>query len=251
MQLQLPVFPQAVPSASRQASPAQQACVEEHVWPLPAQLDGWQVPVVLPAGTLHWSPEQQSEEAVHVPPCGWQACGAWQTEAPPSLDAQIPEQHWAAEAQAVPLLRQAVPPSATPASVANWQANPLVPDAAQTEPAQQSSAEVPLPASMPASGAPPSEFPPSLAPASALPPSSPPSGTAGGGVQLAPSCRQTGTAAQTNPAPPSGLGRHGERPQHWSLNWHVLPAAMQHGATPVYPVGQEVDLPPKQRGMPD
>ena len=33
--------------------------------------------------------------------------------------------------------------------------------------------------------------------------------------------------------PPSAPGTQGRPSQHWSLNWHESPAAMQHGAMPV------------------
>src|SRR5437899_405562 len=66
--------------------------------------------------------------------------------------------------------------------------------------------------------------------------------------QLSPIGAQPFPPEQKKPAPPSALGRHGEAPQHWSLNWHAPPPAIQQGATPVYPVGQLADLPPKQRG---
>jgi len=51
-----------------QRSPEQQALVTEQCWPAPGQLPARQVPLVLPAGTLHAIPEQQSDVAVHAPP---------------------------------------------------------------------------------------------------------------------------------------------------------------------------------------
>jgi hypothetical protein len=45
--------------------------------PPPAQVLGWQVPLVAPAGMAQESPEQQSAVVVQTAPCGWQALGAW------------------------------------------------------------------------------------------------------------------------------------------------------------------------------
>jgi hypothetical protein len=48
-----------------------------------------------------------------------------------------------------------------------------------------------------------------------------------------------------------GSGAHASLLQHWSLNWQTAPGSMQHwGFAPSYPVGQVVEAPPKQRGMP-
>ncbi len=58
---------QAVELELTQARPEQQAVMVEHAWPTPGQLLCWQVPVVLPAGTLQFSPEQQSDVEVQTP----------------------------------------------------------------------------------------------------------------------------------------------------------------------------------------
>ena len=58
---------QAVRLELTQNKPVQQVVLVEHGWPTPGQLLGWQVPVVLPPGTLQLSPEQQSAVEVQVP----------------------------------------------------------------------------------------------------------------------------------------------------------------------------------------
>ena len=58
---------QAVRLELTQNKPVQQVVLVEHACPTPGQLLGWQVPVVLPPGTLQFSPEQQSAVEVQVP----------------------------------------------------------------------------------------------------------------------------------------------------------------------------------------
>ncbi len=73
-QLQLVSFgPQAAPVDVEQV-PEQHGCVAEHDWPVyeqawPMSTGGGapQVPLVMPAGTLHLRPEQQSPSAVQTP----------------------------------------------------------------------------------------------------------------------------------------------------------------------------------------
>ncbi len=73
-QLQLVSFgPQAAPVEVEQV-PEQHGCVAEHDWPVyehawPMSTAGGapQVPLVMPAGTLHLRPEQQSASAVQAP----------------------------------------------------------------------------------------------------------------------------------------------------------------------------------------
>ena len=74
-QLQLvSLGPQAAPVEVEQV-PEQQGCVAEHDWPVyehawPMSVDGGapQVPLVMPAGTLHFRPLQQSPSAVQTWP---------------------------------------------------------------------------------------------------------------------------------------------------------------------------------------
>lgn len=202
--VQLPVAPQVLPPVSRQKLPTQQGLALEQVWPLLAQVAAWQVPVAEPLGLLHARPVQQSAEAVHTWLCGEHSWAGWQTFGPPSVEVQIPAQHSAEAAQVVPFdlhtpaSGTAPPSTGTPASgMGRRHARPEL-EAPHEVPAQQVVAAPPSPA-----------------------------------AQLAPSGRHTGTTAHVSPAPPSALGRHGEPPQHWSLNWHAWPAAMQHGAMPV------------------
>jgi len=96
------------------------------------------VPVVLPPGTLHASPEQQSDEAVQTPPSAWHVPGAWQTPA-----IQTWEQQLAAPVQVDPFAAQ-VGPASEPASLpppdeGGWHAYPPSSPARRQEvPAQQS-----------------------------------------------------------------------------------------------------------------
>jgi hypothetical protein len=78
--------------------------------PPPAQVLGWHVPLVAPAGTAHELPVQQSAVVVQTEPCGWHAAGTLQS--PPM---HCWEQHCPAEVQAVSLPWH-VPASELPAS---------------------------------------------------------------------------------------------------------------------------------------
>ena len=205
VQLQLPVAPQGLPTVSRQTLPMQHGLVVEQVCPAPGHTDIWQVPTLAPLGLLQARPEQQSADAVQAWFSGEHSWAGWQMFAPPSVEVQMPAQHSAEAAQVVPFdlhtpASATVPPSAA-GGIGSRQANVVdssLMDAAQTVPAQQV-----LPA------------PPSAA------------------AQLAPSAEHVTGGAQVSPVPPSPFGKHGEPPQHWSLNWHDWPAPMQQGATPV------------------
>ena len=59
---------QVMNDAFKHRSPEQHGLLTEQPWPAPGQLLATQVPVVLPPGTLHASPAQQSDVAVHTPP---------------------------------------------------------------------------------------------------------------------------------------------------------------------------------------
>jgi hypothetical protein len=105
--------------ASRQESPLQQPWVGEHACPPVEQvLPVVQVPVVLPAGTLHCRPAQQSAPEVHTEFCGWHSCGAWHFPSAP----QIFEQHAAAEEQLEPLAAQVPASGVPPVGGGTWQA---------------------------------------------------------------------------------------------------------------------------------
>jgi len=111
---------QEIPLVFTQRKPAQHATCAEQFCPSPGQLPLWQVPVVLPDGTLQDKPEQQSAVAVQTPLKGWQTAGARQAPL-----AQICEQQLTPASQLVPLAKHAPPPSGIPASEdagGTWQA---------------------------------------------------------------------------------------------------------------------------------
>jgi hypothetical protein len=206
-----------------QRSPGQHGWAGEHCWPAAGQVPPLpvpQAPFVWPGGISQVSPEQQSALAVQAPPEGWQAAGAWQVPA-----MQSAEQQSVATTQTLPFCLQV--------------------------------------------GVPPPPPPPPHPP----PPPPPPEGarhTVGPSTEASQVPSQQGVGPEALQAAPSGVhvgavqrsvpdasGTHGLPLQHWSLNWQASPAAMQHGATPVKPVGhgppgsQLPDgQPPKQRGMP-
>jgi hypothetical protein len=68
---------QTAPVASEQGRPLQQSEDWVQTWPGAVQVaPGWQVPLAAPPGMVQLVPRQQSDEAVQVPPWGWQEGGA-------------------------------------------------------------------------------------------------------------------------------------------------------------------------------
>src|SRR5215468_1090525 len=201
-----------------QARPPQHWAVVVQACPVPVQLLVPQVPLVEAGGMLHAYPVQQSPVLVHTPPCGWQAIGVWQVPepTPPSVPRQRCEQQSFPTVQAVPLAWH-TPASGVPASA------------------------------VPASGGGGRMVWQAFTPVSVVRQSVPEQHSVES-LHVVPTVLQVPTV-QTSLPP--GPGTHGAPPQHWSLNWHSLPGAMQQGASPVYPVGHAVDAPPKQRGMPE
>ena len=203
-QLQLPIAPHALPRESLHKRPAQHMPALAHVWPALAQLAGSQVPATpLWVVTQLW-PAQQSALVVHTAPCGWHTLAM--PHLPPT---QVREQQSALELQ--------------PASLASH--NRVPPSAGNTPPSGKA---------RPPSGS--AMTPPSLGTWQALPNSpagrhSLPMQHSPDIAQLSPTVLQLKAPAQCRP--PSKLGTQGAEPQHWSLNWHAPPAAMQHGAVPV------------------
>jgi hypothetical protein len=82
----LQALPETSPSHRR---PVQHALLAEHAWPPAEQVEpGWQLPVVVPAGTSQRRPWQQSAPAVHAPFCGWHSAAGLHTPL-----VQMPVQH--------------------------------------------------------------------------------------------------------------------------------------------------------------
>jgi hypothetical protein len=182
----------------------------EQLWPAPTHEDAWQVPLIAPAGITQVLPLQQSDVVVHVAPCAWQTTGVPQVP----LE-QICEQQFAENWQAWPFaVQRTVPPSPT------------------TEPPSGSTTVPPSDSTTPPSGnttVPPSP-PLSISGRHAPARHSEPLQQFADEVQAAPSGVQVGDSQRSTPPSP---GRHSALLQHWSLNWHTSPAAMQHGASPV------------------
>lgn len=70
VQVQDPVVPQAWKVLLRQERPLQHAVPALQVWPMPVQVDAWQVPAVWPVGITQEVAAQQSAVPVHTAPCG-------------------------------------------------------------------------------------------------------------------------------------------------------------------------------------
>jgi len=193
--------------------------LDVQAWPPPVQLLVWHVPLAAPGGMAQENPVQQSAVLVQTEPCGWHAVGArhFPESTPPSVPTQRCEQ------QSLPRVHAVSLPWQTPASG-------VVP--ASGVPASPGGGGITWQASVPVSVA------RQLVPAQhslEL-------------VQVDPTGVQLATVQYSFPF---GPGTHGAPPQHWSLNWHSCPVAMQQPACPVYPVGHWADAPPKQRGMPE
>jgi len=164
--------------------------------PDPVQVLLWHVPVVEPVGMEHEYPLQQSAVLVQIDPCGWQAMGGWHCLLEPS-----PKQR--SEQQSVLLVQLEVFALHTPASG--------VPASG-------------VPASVGGGGNWQAEMPVSVARHWVPEQHS---------VELL-HCVPTVLHVPTvQTSFPFGPGTHGAPPQHWSLNWHSFPAAMQQPASPV------------------
>jgi hypothetical protein len=180
----------AVIPAFEQDNPAQHGLVGEQACPSCSQLMvlGAQEPATWPCAIEQAKPAQQSPLVVQLPPCGWQVAGAWQVP-----DVQIPEQHAAAVVHIAPLAEQGggiIPPSAPPPLGIMSVVHAYM-FAAGVRRQVVPGQQVLLP-----------------------------------GVQLSPATPQATGLVQSR-VPPM-FGTHSRSPQHWSLNWHVDPSAMQH-----------------------
>jgi len=182
--------------------PKQHGLLGAHAWPAAEQVaPASQTPVVLPPGMRQPRPEQQSAAEVQMLPWGWQACGAWQT---PPL--QMPEQHAAPLAHACPLGAHSGPPSTLPVPPSG----PDVPPSAPPPGALSGRhAQVSSPTAL-------HEVPAQHVELS--------------GLHAVPTGSHVGAGWQVKPPSP---GRQRFPLQHWSLNWHVLPWAMQQPSSPV------------------
>ena len=70
LQVHAPLVPQIIPVVVRHCSPPQQAAWVAQVWPAPAQVEAWQVPLPPPVAITQLFPVQQSAELVQTPFAG-------------------------------------------------------------------------------------------------------------------------------------------------------------------------------------